>query len=287
MKISKTVKYYNFGYLPTGDWKTDIIARFLGHPNLLKRLQAKSIMEMLDVQPGDLVLDFGCGAGFFTVEIAKKAAKAVGLDINPYIEKISIPQEMRERLNFILLHKESTPSSTKLPFESGSVDKILVSDVYVALSKPIEVTQEFHRVLKSGGKLVVVNTLGRIQIKKAYLADPWWFRLMRNFGPYSPSKYDDYVALFFQLDKVTKSRWDTVDELAEYIDRSGFTQKSICYPFNNISMTICYWWQYLLISRGKGMALGFKIVSYYLLKIVGALSNTADPSTVIIIAIKK
>jgi len=48
-------------------------------------------MKMLDLQVDDIVLDLGCGAGNFAVEVAKRVKKVIGLDltISQYHEKIS------------------------------------------------------------------------------------------------------------------------------------------------------------------------------------------------------
>ena len=74
------VKYHNFGYIPTGSIR-DIRGKLFGHINLLKRLQAKDIMKALNIEPGDLLLDFGCGSGYMTVEMAKLGKKTYGIDI--------------------------------------------------------------------------------------------------------------------------------------------------------------------------------------------------------------
>ena len=51
-------------------------------------------MAALDIKPTDRVLDFGCGSGYMTVEMAKLAAKATGIDVNPYVASIKVPRSL-------------------------------------------------------------------------------------------------------------------------------------------------------------------------------------------------
>jgi ubiquinone/menaquinone biosynthesis C-methylase UbiE len=287
MRISKNIRYYNFGYIPAKNWKSDLFGRLFGYPNLLKRLQARPVIELLDLKPNEVVLDFGCGAGFFTIEIAKIVNKAIGADINSYVNTIIVPNELEERLRYIVLPKESNDSDYVLPFESESIDKILISDVYVTLTDPLSVSKEFYRILKKRGKLVVVNTLGRCQIKKAYDTQPLWFKVFSKLVSNRPDTYDDYVAIFFQLDNLRRKRWDTLSELTSFIEEAQFTGIKTYYPFKSVTMGLCFWWQYFNICRGKGMVLNFRIVTYYLMIMLALLCQEQDPSNVVMIANKE
>jgi ubiquinone/menaquinone biosynthesis C-methylase UbiE len=57
-------------------------AIFLDNP-LRRWFQPPSeLVEKLGIKPGDVVMDFGCGPGFFTVELAKKAQRVMAVDIS-------------------------------------------------------------------------------------------------------------------------------------------------------------------------------------------------------------
>ena len=77
-EVNKKINYRNFGYLPEGSFFKDLFGKAFGYRNLFKRLQARDIIERLAIQPDETVLDFGCGNGHFTVEMAKQAKKAYG-----------------------------------------------------------------------------------------------------------------------------------------------------------------------------------------------------------------
>ena len=57
-------------------------AIFLDNP--LRRLiqPPKELIEKLGINPSDIVMDFGCGPGYFTVELAKKAKTVVAVDVS-------------------------------------------------------------------------------------------------------------------------------------------------------------------------------------------------------------
>lgn len=60
-----------FGYMPNRKFGKDLILRIFGYPNVIRRIQAPVIIRMLEPKRSEVVLDAGCGGGFFTYEIAK------------------------------------------------------------------------------------------------------------------------------------------------------------------------------------------------------------------------
>ena len=74
-----------------------------------------SLVEMLNPQPGERVLDLGCGTGHLTAEIARAGSEAVGIDNSPDMVRIAkenfpdlvFPPCRCQRLSF--LTKGSTP----------------------------------------------------------------------------------------------------------------------------------------------------------------------------------
>jgi len=283
LKINSKIYYSNFGFIPIGDDARDRYESRFGHPNLIKRVQAKGIIHAMNLQLDDVVLDFGCGVGFVTVELAKEAAKVYGVDINPYIEQIAIPDILKGKLEFIVSHNDER---TSLPFPDNFFNKILISEVYITLPDPVWVSSELLRVLKDGGSLIVVNTLGRIQIEKAYARQSRWLSLIKRFSVLFPATYEDYVSYFFNLDRLNRKRWFTVEELTGFLKQSGFNDVDIRYPFKNFPLSALYWWQFVRICLDKGLPLPFNFVVYWLLDLLSFLARRSDPSTVIITGTK-
>ena len=76
------------------------------------------IRSLLDLQPGDTVLDVGCGTGWFTRRVAAEGAQVIGLDCDA------------EALAFAGRHSVGRTSyvhgdATALPFADASFDAVL------------------------------------------------------------------------------------------------------------------------------------------------------------------
>jgi ubiquinone/menaquinone biosynthesis C-methylase UbiE len=64
-------------------WFTDIAARYR-QTSSLQRSAAERLFDLLDLQPGEAVLDLGCGTGHITAEIhARTGGLTVGVDPSP------------------------------------------------------------------------------------------------------------------------------------------------------------------------------------------------------------
>jgi len=57
-------------------------AFFLDNP-IRRWIQPPSeLIEKLAINPNDVIMDFGCGPGFYTIELAKKAKMVVAVDLS-------------------------------------------------------------------------------------------------------------------------------------------------------------------------------------------------------------
>jgi arsenite methyltransferase len=111
------------------------------------------VREAVLAQPGERILDVGCGLGFYVLEFLEEVGSegaVVGLDASPPM-LAAAEQRCREHPNAAFEQADAA----SLPLEDGSFDAALsvqvleyVPDVAVALS-------ELHRVLRPGGRLAV------------------------------------------------------------------------------------------------------------------------------------
>jgi SAM-dependent methyltransferase len=149
-----------FGYRKRHNWR-DMVLAPLGWGNLIRRLQAPVIIKWLDLSGEDRVLDVGCGEGNFTLEIARLAKEAVGLDIAGNAAHASLQKEYRN-LSFL------TYDGGVFPFPDASFDKLLLSSVLQMTPEPGKLLAECRRVLKKGGVLVLSVPLGYNFLPKLY-----------------------------------------------------------------------------------------------------------------------
>lgn len=111
------------------------------------------LISKLDIGPKDVVVDFGCGPGFFTVPLAKIASKTIGVDISPrMLEKAA---SYAKRSGVTIETVESDGTRIKLP--NDSIDLILLAHVFHEVEERSRVLGEFLRMLKPAGRLVVVE----------------------------------------------------------------------------------------------------------------------------------
>jgi len=120
----------------------------------------KRNIEQLALDPGMEVADFGAGAGYLAVE----AAEVVGEDGMVFV--IDIQQELLtkathlakehhlDRLVFVHADLEAERGST-LPDEA--VDAVVISNLLFQVEKKDAVLAEAFRVLRPGGKLLIVD----------------------------------------------------------------------------------------------------------------------------------
>ena len=112
-------------------------------------------VALASLKEGDVVLDLGSGAGFdafLSAQRVGKTGRVIGIDMTP--EMITKAKENAKKgkypnVEFRLGEIE------KLPVEDRSID-VIISNCVINLSPDKEtVFKEAHRVLKSGGRLMV------------------------------------------------------------------------------------------------------------------------------------
>lgn len=136
--------------VPTDSPHYDTLVAYT-HPNHLVRwIFWKRFKTMLSLcKPANRVLDFGSGAGIFLRSLSKNFQEVYSLDI----ETKSI-EHIKKKFNLKNVRVIKS-ESIKLPFEDGFFDIIFAADVLEHIKKAKEVQEEFSRILKKGGYLIV------------------------------------------------------------------------------------------------------------------------------------
>jgi ubiquinone/menaquinone biosynthesis C-methylase UbiE len=112
----------------------------------------EKILDEVDIRPGFHVLDYGCGPGGYVVETAERIGESgiiYALDIHPLaVQSVADLTGKRGLTNV-----ETILSGCKTGLPGGSLDLVLLYDIFHMLSDPQAILTELHRVLKPGGAL--------------------------------------------------------------------------------------------------------------------------------------
>lgn len=107
-----------------------------------------------DMFGGKTVVDIGCGAGGKSLFYASRGAKEViGVEILEKYEEeataLASELGLSDKFRFV------AADAASLPFESDSIDTIIMNDAMEHVARPDAVLDECLRVLKKGGRLFV------------------------------------------------------------------------------------------------------------------------------------
>jgi len=125
---------------------------------VVRDVRYKSLLvAQANIQPGQHVLDLGCGTGTLAI-MAKQAqpgAEVAGLDADPDMLKVA---KYKSGLLSVPV-KFEVGFTNHLPYPDESFDRILSSIMIHHLKTPdkIQTAQEVYRVLKPGGQLHIID----------------------------------------------------------------------------------------------------------------------------------
>lgn len=100
------------------------------------------------------VADLGCGEGYLTVETARWAKHVTAVDRSTGVLARAKALAARKRLSNITWKKGELEH---LPMENGSIDVALLSQALHHASDPVGALAEASRVLKPGGRLLILD----------------------------------------------------------------------------------------------------------------------------------
>ena len=121
------------------------------------RFLHKALVELTVATPLGNLLDIGCGQGKLLKLLASRAHKVVGVDIDPEARRLARAELLLAGLPNCSLRQGDMYS---LPFEDHEFDTIILDDVLAASEQPAAALEEARRLLKDGGRLVLLASVG-------------------------------------------------------------------------------------------------------------------------------
>ena len=118
--------------------------------------QRDVLLQMAALKPGERVLDLGSGPGFMTLEAGRMVGEGgavLGVDKSaPMLALAEARCASQPQVSF----REA--DALNLPFEDGGFDAAIVSQVYEYVTDMESALAELHRVLKPGGRALIMDT---------------------------------------------------------------------------------------------------------------------------------
>lgn len=141
-------------------------------------LDPSRVLDGFELKEGMYVADFGCGSGYFTILLAEKVSssgKVYALDVQEYaLDHIRAKAKINNLGNIetIRANLEILGSSS---LHQESQDMVLLANILFQSAKKMEIIREAKRVLKTGGRLIVID----------------WQRGSGGFGPPESSRMNE------------------------------------------------------------------------------------------------
>ena len=148
---------------------------------------AEGLLELLAAQPGERILDIGCGTGHLTAKIAASGAEVTGMDRSA--EMVRQAREAYPEIRF------EVADATNIPLEGG-FDAVFSNATLHWIKEPEKVVAEISRLLKPDGRLVaefgghgnvgllleaMERAWSRLKLTGA-MASPWYFPSLAEYA---------------------------------------------------------------------------------------------------------
>ena len=135
-----------------------------GRMSRILRGDQSKVISLLNIQPNVHFLDIGCGTGWAIGQAANLVdGKGLfyGVDLSPkMIEKAKSNFSGKDNFRFLQANSES------IPLENNFFDIIISTNSFHHYLHPDKALKEMHRLLKSGGKLYILDPLADLWFVK-------------------------------------------------------------------------------------------------------------------------
>ena len=185
----------NYYSLPCPGWLSWMIER--DNP-FVKVHHASQIIEHLNLHPGMLVLDAGCGPGRVTIPLAKsmnKNIEVVAMDIQASMLGRVIKKSKKENLTNIQFLQVGLGKNT---LEKNKFDRVILVTVIGEIPNQESAIKEIFKTLKPGGILSITETV----FDPHYQSIKSILQMTEKIGFHERNRYGNFVAYTINLEKI-------------------------------------------------------------------------------------
>lgn len=174
----------------------------------------KQVTKLIDPKPGMKILDMAAGPGASSEPLAKAGAEVISADFSQGM--LDAGRKQRPYLNFLWA------DALNLPFEDGSFDLYTISFGLRNTHKTEKALQEALRVVRSGGRLVIVE----------FSAPTWrpfrtiYTNYLMGALPWIAKKTSSNPEAYIYLAESIKA-WPNQAALASIIEKAGWSDVAV------------------------------------------------------------
>lgn len=178
---------------------------------------AAELVELLAPQPGERILDLGCGTGQLSQKIAEAGAEVTGLDSDPAM--IGQARMNYPKLRFVLADARDFRLETQVDAVFSNASLHWVTDAEAAVAC-------IARALGPGGRLVaefggrgnIAKLLAGVRAETGIAGHPWYFP---SLGEYATllERHGFRVTHGFEIDRETALEGD--NGIADWLEMFG------------------------------------------------------------------
>jgi ubiquinone/menaquinone biosynthesis C-methylase UbiE len=168
-----------------------------------------------------VILDVGSGTGYISVILAMLGHTVTGVDFSK--KMLAISAEKAKKLGMSIKFIEG--DAENLPFEDNSFDAVVNRHLLWTLPNPEKAVQEWFRLAKPGGKMVIIDGTQSSKVKKL-LGKPLLVYILikegRTLKEILNYSYPEDVSR-----KIPNVNGITAEKIASYMRQSGIENISI------------------------------------------------------------
>ena len=123
-------------------------------------IEPEAIVKVLDILPGMRVADFGAGAGFYTIPVAKRvgtAGRVYAFDIRKEVLEIIRSKARERRLSNVETLRADLETKEGSHLKDNAVDIVIISNILFQIEHKKNLAEEAFRILKPSGRTVLME----------------------------------------------------------------------------------------------------------------------------------